>query len=406
MITNTENYSFNKTPQVSVEDKEKVLIYLKGEFPKESKKSITLLAEHSFYENNDFLRRFVKYIQIRDVSISEFLVKCHGNDIISCLLANYQINCLEDKSTDGMEIMYFSAYLHKDNIPDKLLVSWFQDRFNLTEESAQQKYYSAIQVLEDRYLIKRSEDKFSIFSFAFQDEIRLRCKLEIRNEAKLLKKVAKHICNILNTEMKKNSKDLVYLSDLVSHMKVLSKYLEKGYKKSLSMVCSSIGHYYCDLLKDYQEALQYYTKAELLIQNIYKSSNAEKKEYVNVLNKIGFVLYELFRVPESLTYYSKAIEIRRKLFDKYPKSYAKLLSNLAYELSTINENQRALKYYKEALKITDSPADNILYLNHISEIYKKLGKIKEARKYHLKAEAIEEEKCFNILRNIRTIYNC
>ena len=182
--------------------------------------------------------------------------------------------------------------------------------------------------------------------------------------------------------------------------------MKRGNKESLSLVYFSIGRYYYKINNDYQEALKYFIKSEIIFRKLRKLSEIKKLEYVNLLHEIGCVLHYLHRIPESHKYHALGLEASLESIDRRDKDFTTLIIHTATCLSNHNKNQKALKYLKEVLKVADNQADRILCLSGISEIYKKLGKTKQAREYHLKAQTVNDEKYFNLVRYIETEYNC
>lgn len=316
---------------------------------------------------------------------------------------------MEYSSTDIIEIMRVSAYLSTKGIPNKLLISWFRKKLNISKEEAQQRFNFAIKILEYSNLVVRKKDYYSIRTFIYQEEMKLRSKLETngRDEVKLIQKLTKHIYYDLFDESNKHFRDLKYTKSLVSHLKVLINYLKSDDKTNLCLAYIAIGHYYCDLRKDYKKALQYYTKAEVILGKKDKLTKEEKFMYSRLLIKKGGILRDLNKEYDIEKYHIMPLEMQIKAFNKKEKDYPIFLKNTAILLSFHKQGiKKALKYYKEALKITNNTEDKIFYLETMSKIYKELCKTKEAQECNKRTQAVEQEKIFAVVKNIQEAYYC
>ena len=315
MSDDKQDYSSVTAPLTrSFKQKELALNYLRGQFPNDNEEDIKLLAKYTSSFKDDYLRNIVMYIKSSRFDLKGFISRCTEFDIIVCLHVILLPGNLSNP--DALEVMRISAYLNTKDIPDRLLISWFINKFDISEAVARQRFDFAILKLMRYVLIEKSDDDmFSIASFIHQEEASRRNKLSVGedNEDKLIKTITYFINNIFNTELAKDIKDIAYIDNLLLHIKVLGEHLRKIDVKSLSLIQIAIGNYYRYIKEDYQEGLKYYLKAELILKNIDKRSKQEQTDYANLSNEIKVISDKLGKRDESTGYHKQALKIREEL---------------------------------------------------------------------------------------------
>ena len=128
---------FATEPEIkaSDENREEILSYLKDELPKETKESITTLAEGLRYFK-PALTLAVTYITLNNISIEDFITRDSVNEglyltgvhkesrpVLYYMCAMLLINFIKRSDKDAYNILCTSAYLKQENVPDKLLTS-------------------------------------------------------------------------------------------------------------------------------------------------------------------------------------------------------------------------------------------------------------------------------------------
>ena len=133
--------------------------------------------------------------------------------------------------------------------------------------------------------------------------------------------------------------------------------------------------YCCQQMSDYDEALVYYKKAELI----------DRKPWT--LKKIGACLRRLGRTEEALEYYLQAGNI-----DKNDLHTTVIIANCYLDLKEYNE---ALKYY---FRIEYTEPGNIKILRPIAYCYLALGRFEESKKYYdqLSADKLNSHDLINM----------
>lgn len=129
--------------------------------------------------------------------------------------------------------------------------------------------------------------------------------------------------------------------------------------------------------QDYTSALEYYTKAEVLIEKLHIN---DKLFFIK--NSIGIVYERLSNYGEALGYYQKALEIAKA--NNSQKNISSALNNIGAIYDREKDYDTALDYYKRSHKIaTANNFDNVraVLAQNISNIYNNLGDYKQARKY-------------------------
>ena len=129
--------------------------------------------------------------------------------------------------------------------------------------------------------------------------------------------------------------------------------------------------------QDYTSALEYYTKAEVLIEKLQI-----KEKLFFIKNSIGIVYERLSNYGEALGYYQQALDIAE--VGKEQKKIASALNNIGAVYDREKDYDTALEYYKKSHKIaTTNNFENVraVLAQNISNIYNNQGDYKSARKY-------------------------
>ncbi|MBA8667323.1 hypothetical protein H1Q59_05395 [Holosporaceae bacterium 'Namur'] len=229
--------------KASVENKKEILAFLRNELPKENKESITTLAKRLRYFKPALTFAAI-YVTSSKTSIEEFIAKYSIHErvykectdeiaypLIYSMCSKVLIDFIEEKNRDAYEILYVGAYLGQNNIPDKLLISWFGSKFCIEESIAERRYYLALESLEDCKLVQKCNNNFSIIFFILQDQMKAICEIIEKRQEEFLKELSNVFCNTINVELNKDKKDLSYLEMLLPHINIISKYLNALIKK-------------------------------------------------------------------------------------------------------------------------------------------------------------------------------
>ena len=129
------------------------------------------------------------------------------------------------------------------------------------------------------------------------------------------------------------------------------------------------------------EALQLYEEALHIQQSFYGDNNITVS---NTLNEIGIVLFgEGDTMHEfAIRYFTKSVEIRRKLNGTMDKGNAILLFNLGTTYLEAGEEDVTIQLFKEALQVelqnNGSPPELIKLLELLGLIYQRRGQLNDA----------------------------
>ena len=139
------------------------------------------------------------------------------------------------------------------------------------------------------------------------------------------------------------------------------------------------------------DALQLYEEALRIQQSFYGDNNIIVS---NTLNEIGIVLFgEGGTMHEfALRYFTKSLEIRRKLHGRMDKGNAILLFNLGTTYLEAGEEDLTIQLFKEALQVElrndSSPQELIKLLELLGLIYQRRGELGDALSCLSQAQAV------------------
>jgi len=146
---------------------------------------------------------------------------------------------------------------------------------------------------------------------------------------------------------------------------------ESDYKKGIGNNLSNIGIVYKNL-GDYQKALSYYERALAIRREI-----GDKKGEGADLTNIGVVYANLGDYQKVLSYYERALAIRREIGDK--KGEGADLGNIGVVYANLGDYQKALSYYERSLAIGQGigvPTGR--QRANMADVWLKMGKIEKA----------------------------
>jgi tetratricopeptide (TPR) repeat protein len=115
-------------------------------------------------------------------------------------------------------------------------------------------------------------------------------------------------------------------------------------------------------------------KAEKIARN--------KEDLMNVYSEIAYILIDMGKLDDALTYYNKALNLARDLKDSLTQVFT--LRNIADVYARKGELDEALSYYSEALNLAPSEIDMTDICNSIADIYDKKGNHQKSIEYRQK----------------------
>ena len=118
-----------------------------------------------------------------------------------------------------------------------------------------------------------------------------------------------------------------------------------------------------------------FSEAEKIYKEIFKIN----PEYDIALNNYSYILAERGEKLE------KALEMSKRAVKRNPKNVS-YLDTLGWIYYKLNRLEKALEHIKEAVELTEEDSNpHPVILEHLGDIYDKLGDIKQARYYWGKA---------------------
>jgi len=156
--------------------------------------------------------------------------------------------------------------------------------------------------------------------------------------------------------------------------------------ESLAKVYNLLGLVYWNL-SDYQKALEYYSKALQINEEIGK-----KDGIATNLGNIGIVYQNLSDYPKAIEYFSKALHINDEI--GYKIGTARNLGNIGVVYSNLSDYLKSLEYYSKALHINEEIGNKggiAVNLGYIGNVYMRLSEYLKALEYCSKSLQINEE---------------
>ena len=144
---------------------------------------------------------------------------------------------------------------------------------------------------------------------------------------------------------------------------------------------------------DYAKALEYYSKAMIIFENIF---GTQHPFVATSYNNIGNVLESQGDYAKALEYHSKALAIRERVLGTEHPDVATSYNNIGHVYSEQGDYAKTLEYYSKALAIfekvfgTEHPAVATSY-NNTGYVYFHQGDYAKALEYYSKALDIREK---------------
>jgi len=125
--------------------------------------------------------------------------------------------------------------------------------------------------------------------------------------------------------------------------------------------------------RKFDQAEVYYTKAMAYLEK------DDKLVHSVLLNNLGIIAYERDELETALDYHNRALSIRIK--EDNQSGIAQSYNNLGNCYRKLNDNEQALKYFMQGLKVSEDNGllgSNLIALQLLSNIYNELGEYKNA----------------------------
>ena len=224
------------------------------------------------------------------------------------------------------------------------------------------------------------------------------CKLQHKNDSAaywLERRASKDSLNI-DWQLEAGTFISNYLADYEKTLKyfqtALNNALNSNNEEYVATSYNNLGGIY-DSQGDYARALEYYTKALDILKKIF---GEEHPAVATSYNNLGFIYSSQGDYARALEYYTKALDIRKKIFGEEHPDVATSYNNLGGIYDSQGDYARALEYYTKALDIQkkifgeEHPAVATSY-NNIGFIYDSQGDYARALEYYTKALDIQKK---------------
>jgi len=148
-----------------------------------------------------------------------------------------------------------------------------------------------------------------------------------------------------------------------------------------------------DDLKEFEEALNYLSKARSILD---KRGEMNSAEYAEILNNIGVVYRDMSDYENALECYSKSQKIRENLNIANTANFAETSSNIGIVYVDTGKYDEAIVCYLKSKKIFDSigfqnSSKYAILINNIGGVYWIKGDNDMALKYYLKSREIRDK---------------
>jgi tetratricopeptide (TPR) repeat protein len=144
---------------------------------------------------------------------------------------------------------------------------------------------------------------------------------------------------------------------------------------------------------EYKEALSYYEKALNIRRQSLPSNHPDfSKSYIG----IGSVHYSMGEYSKALSYYKKAVEIQQQSLPPNHPDLARSYNNIGSVYSNMGEYSKALSSHEKALEIkqqllSSNHPDLASSYNNIGLVYDSIGEYSKALSYYEKALEIKQQ---------------
>jgi len=313
----------------------------------------------------------LKHESINDL-IEEFKLNKRSIEVI-------EYNLFENliiKEEKAWEVLKQSSFLDPDFSP----LSIYTDLFEINEDE----FFGAIDVLAKLSLITTEEDdegmEYGIrIHRTLQHEANQFLELKYENEyEEILKYQRDKVYDILENKESNKWKKLKYYNNFKETVQNNLKN-KKLNQKIKSELCWKFADYSRETNLNFENSLVYYSKSIEINRKIFGTD--DHSDIANSFNNIGSVYYSQGRHEKSLENTKKSLEIYRKIFGTDEHSYiASTLNNIANIYKDLGRHEEALENYSKSFEInrkifgTDEHSSIAQTLNNIGLIYFNQGR--------------------------------
>jgi tetratricopeptide (TPR) repeat protein len=114
-----------------------------------------------------------------------------------------------------------------------------------------------------------------------------------------------------------------------------------------------------------------------------------KEDLMNIYDQLGLISKKMGYLDDALIYFGRSLRLARDLGNT--DMQAVILNSIANICTDKGEFDRALRYYKEALRLTTNVEEKAIIYSDIANMYYKKGDYQEAIEYLQKAIEIDEK---------------
>ena len=170
---------------------------------------------------------------------------------------------------------------------------------------------------------------------------------------------------------------------------------------------SEVANYYRDYTGNFDEALEYYNKV-LVILN--QTPDSLSPDLANTYNNIGLVYYYKGDLDEALKWHNKALHIEEQVLDSLNPTLADTYNNIGNVYQVKGNLDESLKWHNKALLIQEkvlSPLSPDLAgtYNNIGVVYMRQGNLDEALNWLDKALQIKEQVLDSLSNDLALSYD-
>ncbi len=166
-----------------------------------------------------------------------------------------------------------------------------------------------------------------------------------------------------------------YASSIENYLSAKNLYEIIGDTLAISKCYTNIGNIHWQL-ENLDNALDNYLIA---FKKLDTTNSEHLKSYSNLLGNIGLIHRKKNKYDEALNYYSKSLQINKRLNMRLDEAIN--LQNMGALYTRMDQHKKSLSFFKESNKISTEINDQIgvLYTNHsIGNAYRNLGNFKES----------------------------
>lgn len=234
------------------------------------------------------------------------------------------------------------------------------------------------------YSLIRKENDYIYIHLLTQDAIRRLCNAEMKEWVNIgIDILYKHKFNKITSHDSRQR-----FLEIVPHVDSLLKYCDWITKKSAALYHFRM--YGFDKLNKYQEALKYEKETKDWIESAY-SDNAKK--IASTYNLFGVVYMNKGEYKQSRDYLTKALNIRKRVLDKFDQEIGKSHINLGILEYYTGNYIKSEKHYKQAITIKSRISNKTKRAKELAYAQTNLGALydKISQRYNNKALVIHYE---------------